>query len=568
MAFILAACSSDDVLDNGSADGNSQIAFVPQGTAMSRATVTGADAATLLGDKFVVEGTFSTKDTPGTSHGFDDYNVEWTENTAYTTASNTAGWEYVGLSPNTNSAYHPNGYTQEIKYWNHAANHYDFAAYSLGGLSSGVTASAINFGTDGANLAASTTGAYTLTISDATALSKIYYSDLKTIRATPAAAVDGQYDKPVALTFHNLGCKIRVGIYENVPGYDVCDVKFYADGEHDADGNSTTASAQDFILYNANADGTAPATKAFGSTGTVTVYFPTIGISNKDADDYNTAHLSISATDASSSINFGTLDGLTAGDGTKNTTAVYIGRSMSSPTFAKSTKSDEHYYIMTFPSAEDAEAQPLRLRVDYTLKAFDTDEVIKVTDQLTTVPATYCTWLPGYAYTYLFKITDQKLSPLTFDAVQTVTDQDVISTINVPTINTYSKGSTPTSSSYCYTVGENIYITVYDGDVVTLSTANMKLYSATTTISGTVISEDQVKNAVANGGTCTISSDNTLTLTATATQPTLISEIPAADSYTGEAITVNAAVFTAAAGTYVIEYTSAAGKFYKIITVK
>lgn len=55
----------------------------------------------------------------------DGYLVKWTQQTANTTSSNTADWEYVGIHNdklNTN---------QTIKYWDYSATSYRFFAYSI-----------------------------------------------------------------------------------------------------------------------------------------------------------------------------------------------------------------------------------------------------------------------------------------------------------------------------------------------------------------------------------------------------------------------------------------------------
>lgn len=55
----------------------------------------------------------------------DAYTVNWTQQTANTTSSNTADWEYVGIHNdklNTN---------QTIKYWDYSATSYRFFAYSI-----------------------------------------------------------------------------------------------------------------------------------------------------------------------------------------------------------------------------------------------------------------------------------------------------------------------------------------------------------------------------------------------------------------------------------------------------
>lgn len=54
----------------------------------------------------------------------DGYTVNWTQQTANTTSSNTADWEYVGIH---NDELHTD---QTIKYWDYSATSYRFFAYS------------------------------------------------------------------------------------------------------------------------------------------------------------------------------------------------------------------------------------------------------------------------------------------------------------------------------------------------------------------------------------------------------------------------------------------------------
>lgn len=55
----------------------------------------------------------------------DGYLVNWTQQTANTTSSNTADWEYVGIFNNQLNAH------QTIKYWDYSATSYRFFAYSI-----------------------------------------------------------------------------------------------------------------------------------------------------------------------------------------------------------------------------------------------------------------------------------------------------------------------------------------------------------------------------------------------------------------------------------------------------
>lgn len=56
------------------------------------------------------------------------YTVNWTQQTANTTSSNTADWEYVGIA------------NQTIKYWDYSATSYRFFAYSIPTAAGNITA--------------------------------------------------------------------------------------------------------------------------------------------------------------------------------------------------------------------------------------------------------------------------------------------------------------------------------------------------------------------------------------------------------------------------------------------
>ena len=89
----------------------------------TRAEFYGAEAADLLNRRFVVSGYKG--DASATMGGivYDNYVVEWAENTANTSASNTNDWEYVGkgrIKPAID-----NGVTQQaIKYWDYTKTQY------------------------------------------------------------------------------------------------------------------------------------------------------------------------------------------------------------------------------------------------------------------------------------------------------------------------------------------------------------------------------------------------------------------------------------------------------------
>ena len=517
----LASCSSNDFVGDESLLENSGSGAISFGFDVPTPTrASGADAATALGNKFVVFGYKTTGATDQTV--FDNYEVNYVTNTAKKTESNSAGWEYVGY---TSKATTP--VTQSIKYWDYNANTYDFFAYSLG--SGTATASVM------------TNSTYTLT-GDLTNLGKCYISNKKNVApSTSATEVD--------LEFRSFNSKIQLGFYETIPGYSVKDVKFYPS----VTGSPSTTPS----LYAASA--------VIPNGGKYTVTF----------DANGKAQLALAASDPEpakiSKVDFdGTLSPY-AGVDYKEASASYLGRSSGG-----ATKTDE---VKVLPNPDNANA--LNLKMDFTLVSRDgTGETIEMKGATAVIPAAYAQWKPNYKYTYLFKISDNTnaktaaitgLYPITLDAV--VTDavdgsQETITTVDDPSITTYAKGTMITANNE-YKTGANIYIVVDDGTTITPET-NATLYTATIEPGAAQgITEETVKNALANGtesptGTWTVTDALGKKLVVKAADGLeAITSISADDSPTGVAITVNGAKFTpASAGDYVFEYYSASDKYY------
>ena len=134
------------------------------------------------------------------------------------------------------------------------------------------------------------------------------------------------------------------------------------------------------------------------------------------------------------------------------------------------------------------------LYVDYDLINTASGETIHVKGAKAVVPAAYMTWKPNYAYTYLFKISDNTngttgtegtspvgLFPITFDAVTVATtdgaEVGTITTISTPAITTYQEGSVSATGITYANANGPIYITVNtDGTLATL-TDKIKLYT-------------------------------------------------------------------------------------------
>ena len=567
---VMASCTNDSVVGEGNefpVSGDLKaITFRSSSAATTRTDNTGADAAALLGSNFVVEGVKGDGSAQNTV--FDHYNVNWVTNTANTTTSNSSDWEYVAQAKHD----HATVAAQSIKYWDYSSSQYDFIAYSKG------TATAVYDAADYdkdvnvlyTKITPATLGTSAYTVKGkAENLAKVYIADLVTAYRDETPS---DYQNVVSIKFRSLSAKIRVALYETVPGYSVKDVVFYTDA-------STPAIDGKAHLFTTGTD-------VFNEEGTYTVYYPTTGSANKTATDYNKAHISFAAeasTGTATVKDFGALDLTnTASDKDVAEAAgkVYLGRFSNAATYAGDK--DKNYYTIVIPNETGA---VLNLKVNYTLLSTDgSGEVINVTGATAQVPAVYATWKSGYAYTYIFKISQntngktnptigpEGLYPITFDAVVTETEdgvQETITTVTEPSITTYAKGAIVTTNDE-YTAGSNIYVMV---NGATLTAANAKLYTVELEAGAAqTINEASVANAIANGGASSpyvVTDANGKKLTVTdASGLSIVTEIAAGDAPDGNAIAVNAAKFTGAAGTYAFEYNDGTKKHYKIIKVQ
>jgi hypothetical protein len=497
MAIVLASCASDDFVGENNNSPNPEkasnaIVFNSGSKAITRADHVGADAASMLSNHFTVGGFKGDGSTRTTV--FDNYIVNWAANTAATTESNTSDWEYVGIT-----AALPSGITgaQTIKYWDYSTSQYDFVAYSTGALAA--TTGDAEAGTSikvtaiaPANL---TTAAYTLTGAARADLAGCYVADMVTAYETNNPSTS-DYGKEVTLTFRSLSSKVRMALYETVPGYSVKDVKFYT-AAVDPDNLGKTGSPL------AATTGTAALIGTMNDAGTYTVSFPTIGSDKKTNSDYNKAHVSFASSSTSAYQQFGTLDAqYTVKESREKTGTKFLGRTSPTATFA-GTASPDNFYKVVLPNENGA---VFELAIDYTLEATDgSGEEINVYGATAYIPAVYTKWLPNYAYTYIFKISDNTngwtsttntdpkgLFPITFDAVVIDSEentQTTITTVAEPSITTYQKGHVYSASDeYGIPTAPNatvaadndaIYAQVMkDGALVTsLSTSNSYFYT-------------------------------------------------------------------------------------------
>ena len=480
---------------------------------------------------FVVEGTKGTEttDAPSSIVVFDNYLVEYTANTAGTTETNTNNWEYVGKQAGIEGLMSSKTWTdlhnttgaaklQNIKYWDNTVDQYDFIAWSTGDreavTTGAVAGSKVNVTRINTGNSLATNG-FTLTAASATDLAQCYYTDINTITKE-----SGNYGKPVKLAFRNMAAKVRIALYETVPGYSVRDVKFYtSDTNPIAPTDLGTSTVTDAILFTMGSD-------KLPQSGTVTVYYPHIGTRNSGAYDYNKASVTVDPDITTSTTQtFGTLtDQYTGREAHEPEGNIYLGRTSPNATFAGDAT--KNFYTAVIPNTI---GKALTLRVDYTLVSIDgSGEVIKVYGAKAVVPSTYTVWQPNYTYTYIFRILDntngwasyvtdpQNLFPITFDAVvasDSNAEQTTITTVAIPSITTYQQGHdyyNKDEYSKSQTMGassdvKDIYIQVMDGGAyptavkTDLNGINKSLlYKVSKSNSDYVASEAEVLDALQN----------------------------------------------------------------------
>ena len=597
-SFTFVSCSDNDFIGTGSgpngAKGNGEISFNAGSGKITRGEeITGMDAATKLGNKFTVYGWKTNSAASGATVGshedvFQDYLLTWGANTAFTTESNTNNWEYVG---NTSQPIDGAGIDQTIKYWDYSANRYDFIAWTIKDGSGTVLKARPQVTSTGVE------PGLTFNAPTASALGDVYVSDKYT--ATPegtaitelADASNGKHTfgkymgkdanddashEAVRFQFRSLAAKVRIGLYETVPGYKISDVIFYKEdatkaynytyGESDADYPSSQLDATLF----ADAE-------TFARSGDLTVRYHDATYITSDTRKDNTAFTDLSNLTKSTFFAFGKLTN-TKGAGAKTAIAAGEAIGTTSNTATMSIGNDENtLYTYVFPMEKNGNA--LHLKVNYKLTSTDgSGETIYVSGANAVVPANFAQWMANYAYTYLFKISDntngstnpsvdpEGLYPITFDAV--VVDaqegyQETITTVNDNSITTYQNGSEVTVNDEYLSAKGDIYVAIKGTPDLTAG-SNIKLFICEDQDAKETLSEEVAANYINNGMIFTNVSA-LLTVNAAAI------EVPNS-SGAGHGINFAAnkvAKFTPAPNTiYVVEYeTPAKVKSYKIIKV-
>ena len=560
---MMVSCADESYLGDqealNAANGNPSgaISFGMSTPAVTRAS--GGDAATALDFKFKVYGVKTISSSYSNvfalnSYGADasynasPYDVWYKASTNGTTTSNTSSWDYVGAngsSYGTTSHQVTLSGDQTIKYWDYSADQYEFVAYSAThttGTGESQTPKITKYQKSGFTVQAT-----------AADLAGLYVADKLTISTknnTPTSPATGtnQIGNIVQFTFRAAAAKVRLGIYETIPGYVVQDVNFRP---------ATSGGGAEFTATSTNAklSGSFNGTSSSASGTYNVTYNSTTGIAEFD----NTGS-------ASNYFDFGTFASSTA-----------IGTSSTAPTWAGAIAdpSNAPYYQSVLPNTDNV--ANMILYVDYVLYNSVSGETIHVTGAKAVVPSMYMTWNPNYAYTYLFKISDntngttgsvgtspEGLFPITFDAltVAATDGQEVgtITTVSTPAITTYQNGSVSASGITYATAAttQPIYITVNTAGTLETLTSKIKLYKLAAADADATEADLVLVPSKLTGKEVTGEVADKLTVLA------------AAETSQGISFAAStSAKFTPAAGqTYAVEFTDGSSvKHYKVIKV-
>jgi hypothetical protein len=518
----MASCTSNDFTGDPSTkeNGNGVISFNSGTPAITRADRTGSAAATDLNNHFYVYG-IKKESVDGAGNVlagnlvFNNYAVNWSANTAMTTTSNTENWEYVGYTltekERAKITVNSGNVAQTIKYWDWGAADYTFYAFSA--KPEDISGDKITVAKVQNQTSAVYDNGYTVTLAADASLDDLFFSERAFIENSNNTnrQADNTYGGNVTFRFHNMASKVRVAMYETIPGYKVTLNSFKV--VNSADPTFATMTTAETGAFKANF-----VNNASGTAGSMTVKYIASGATQN--------HPTVAFTPTATAANI-----LTLGDQLK--AGVDLGTSVTEATYDKSAKA----YTSVFPKEDNT--QNLKLKVCYTLTAVDnsgnatTGETITVTDATAEVPANYLKWKPGYAYTYIFKIspntngqtgtgtTPAGLYPITFDAVETVNEDglaEYITTVSEPSITTFGVKVNSSDEFQAYVTGGSdyqkptgtdkldIYATIVDDGAVITPTegTNVNYYSiaykdgaTAAEMAGTPITEGSVAEVIA-----------------------------------------------------------------------
>ena len=292
---------------------------------------------------------------------------------------------YAGEAISSKTAYQSNVPYQYLRYWDKAADYTCFYAYAPY-INGSETAKYVD-GTP----ASGSSDTYTMTIPDGSI--KEGYNDASLLEYMYATTTvkKADYGHDVNLVFKRLNAKVNIGFWEEVPGYKV-QIITLQEGTYDRGVYATPAIRSDATPY----------TYSWGQ------YYKTNGVKIDFGDP------TASPRTITTKLFNGTLSSPAK---TEDATLKFKEPSGELGTNkAGAKKSDDTYYAIpkggtstSFESGVTTNTTAVKtgftFHVSYKLIGEDTNEEIRVYNATVFVPATFCYWEAGKAYTYYFKIT-------------------------------------------------------------------------------------------------------------------------------------------------------------------
>lgn len=300
----------------------------------------------------------------------DGYCVKYTENTAGTTASNSADWEYIGVS-------NPNYITQTIKYWDFSASDYRFFAFSPSDAR-GVEIDKDDKDDKAKSFSIPYEYNENATTTDVPYVSDLWYSEKNTSDGTGSGTTTSQYGKCVTLSFAPLIAKVRFKFSypDGSDGITIHDIRFRDSRYIDNEASAKTPLRGDITVAYPTSGTPTATTYANGSTR----YLPTYSWTTKTGD-----------ADATGSLVFTT-------PYEEETDAIHI--------LPEGAPYKKWYFV-----------PPIDIMNDFEQGSYTITATIDGNNTSATVPAAYMQWKVGFQYTYIFKIT-QANTGITFADLQ------------------------------------------------------------------------------------------------------------------------------------------------------
>ena len=565
----LASCQTDDYLgeNTGNAEGTTMGAIRFDGGTgkITRATSNSGTTAEMLDHQFKIYGVKATSENNKYTDVFKNY-ILW-DATTNSTTTNTNGWEYVGNKGQTYGSGDKKPElenAQTIKFWDYSSDNYHFVAgspvsaftYSLDETTKDIKSATI-IGLEGhikSNMVDENG-----TWSAKTEPSPVYVAE-PIIAKKSTGNNESDYQKPVKFTFVRQQSKVRVGIYETIPGYSISEIHFYAYDEGNNSGNARTRVESEEATGGGSSSTTtttktlkASTSKNIILTSKTENYF--VGGNPKGTITYNwSGENAPSYTFSYSSDNTGNTgteeqnaDSYTltqsqnwyGGELTSGVKATTSTESNVSNLYGTDQDMESTGYFTVLPTPSNTQASAILIKCNYTLKSEDNSgEEIKVTGATAAIPAAFSKWETNTQYTYLFKISQNTngttgkpdendpagLFPITFDAlvkeIKESKEEGTITTVTTPSITTYQDGSV-TADGIEYKTGTPITVRVTENTTGVVKNINKTSEGSTATegavevykyTNETTEADLQITSPTGSAFTSTVS-DNVLTFT-------------------------------------------------------